>query len=373
MILRSITEVSDLRGKYVLLRSSLNIPLNDGKLRNTFRLERALPTMRYLHEQGAKTIIIAHIGREPEETLRPIFNELENRLPVHWGGLLTVEEFKQRRELMGEGDLLLAENLRQDERETSNEESFVELLVGLADIYVNDAFAEVHREHASTYGVASKLPAYAGLTLNEEVTQLTKVMSPRHPSLFILGGAKFDTKMPLVEKYLELYDKVFIGGALANDIFKARGLEVGTSMVSEVSLEGRSFLNNPDLLVPIDVVVNGPDGKQTKAVDKVTKEEKILDCGPQTVEMLATYIEDDKTVLWNGPLGDYEDGYTQGTEVIARYIAAADGFSVVGGGDTVAAIENLHLNDQFEFLSIGGGSMLTFLEHGTTPALELLK
>jgi phosphoglycerate kinase len=370
--MKLITEVDNLKGKFVLLRSSLNIPIKDGKVRNQFRLNRALPTLRYLHEQGAKTIIISHIGREPEETLKPVFDELEKNLPVQWGGPINTEGFRQRRELLQNGDILLAENLRQNDGEETNDENFVKFLASLGDIYVNDAFAEAHREHASTFGVAQKLPAYAGLTLAEEITELKKVMKPVQPSLFILGGAKFETKMPLVEKYLDAYDHVFIGGALANDLFKARGYEIGKSLVSDVSLAGEPFLESKKLILPIDVAVDGPNGKRVTTPDKVTADEKIFDCGPMTVDMLATYIEKAKTILWNGPFGAYEMGYTQSTEVTARHIAASDGFSVIGGGDTVAAVEKLGINNSFGFVSIGGGSMLTFLEHGRTPVIDLL-
>lgn len=370
--MRKITAAGELKGKYVLLRSSLNIPLKDGVVRNKFRLERALPTLRYLKEQGAKVILIAHIGREPDETLKPVFTELEKYLPMHWGGSLTSDEFRQRAALMSNGDILMAENLRQHAGETKNDPVFVDVLASLAEVYVNDAFAAAHREHASTYGVALRLPAYAGLTLLEEVDQLRQVMVPEHPSLFLLGGSKFDTKMPLVEKYLGEYDKIFVGGALANDIFKARGLEIGQSLVSDVSLKGVPFLNSEKLLVPIDVVVEGPEGRAVKAVDAVLPEEKILDCGPLTVEMLGTYIENAKTILWNGPFGAYEMGYTESTEITARRVAAAIAHTVIGGGDTVAAVEKLEINDLFGFVSVGGGSMLTFLEKGTTPVLETL-
>jgi phosphoglycerate kinase len=293
-------------------------------------------------------------------------------LPMHWGGDLTTEGFRQHLELMGDGDILMAENLRQYKGEENNDADFVARLASLGEVYVNDAFAEAHREHASTYGIAKQLPAYAGLTLLEEVTELQKVMKPSHPSLFLLGGSKFETKMPLVEKYLKLYDYVFIGGALANDIFKARGFEVGTSMVSNVSLAGAPFLNDKKLLVPIDVIVDGPNGRQTKTPDKVTKDEKIFDCGPMTVEMLATYIEKAKTILWNGPFGAYEFGYQQSTELTARHIAASDAYSVLGGGDTVAAVEKMKINELFGFVSVGGGSMLSYLEEGGTPVLDLL-
>lgn len=370
--MKRITEVADLRGRHVLLRSSLNIPLQDGRLRNRFRLLQALPTMRYLHEQGARTVLVAHVGRDPKETLKPIYAELEKHLPMQWGGTLNREGFRQRRELMSDGDILVAENIRQDAREQANDPELVALLAEQGELFVNDAFAAAHRAHASVYGVAQKLPAYAGLTLVKEVQELTKAMTPTAPSLFLLGGAKFQTKLPLVEKYLALYDRVFIGGALANDIFKARGFEVGRSMVSDVSLAGAAFINSPKLLVPIDVVVEGSEGRTTKRPEEVRPDDKILDCGMQTVEMLAAYMEGAKTILWNGPFGAYEQGHTQGTEVTARFMAAAPGFTVIGGGDTVAAIENLHVHECFDHVSIAGGAMLAFLEHGTLPALELL-
>jgi phosphoglycerate kinase len=371
--MRKVIDITDLRGKRVLLRASLNIPLKDGQIQNHLRLKRALPTLRYLREQGAKVVVVAHIGREPQETLKPIFEEITKYLPAHWGGNLLGEEFKQRFALMGDGDILMAENLRQHAGEETNDPDFVAALASLGEVYVNDAFAEAHRAHASTYGVAQKLPAYAGLTLLEEVTELRKMMQPASPALFLLGGSKFETKMPLVEKYLSVYDQVFIGGALAHDVFLARGWEMGKSLVSAVSLKGAPFLQSKKLLLPIDVIVEGPDGRQVKTPDKVTKDEKIFDCGPMTIDMLATYIEKAKSILWNGPFGAYEFGYQQSTEITARHIAAADAYSVLGGGDTVAAVEKMRINELFNFVSVGGGSMLTFLEHGTTPVLDLLE
>lgn len=370
--MKKITEAGNLKGKYVLVRSSLNIPLEAGKIRNTFRLERAMPTLRYLHEAGARTIILGHLGRKPEETLKPVFTELEKRLPVHWGGVVTGEEFIARKNLLADGQMLMAENLRQDERETQNEAEFVEYLASLGEIYVNDAFAVAHREHASTFGLAHALPAFAGLTMEEEVTELSKAFTPMSPSLFLLGGAKFETKMPLVEKYLSVYDHVFIAGALMNDIFKAKGFEVGKSLVTDVSLKGSPFLENPKLIIPIDVIVDGPEGKAVKSPEQVLPEEKIMDVGPMTIDMLVTYIENAQTILWNGPFGAYEKGYVESTQKTAKHVAESAAFSVIGGGDTVAAIEKLELNDQFGFVSIAGGAMLSFLEHGTTSVIDAL-
>lgn len=372
MHLKLITEVKELRGVTVIVRSSCNVPLLEGKVRNSFRLRRALPTLQFLRAAGARTIVISHIGRNPEETLQPVYDALNTSLAMEWGGDITSSDFAAIKSAMKDGDIVFCENLRRDVREESNDVEFAQMIAQYGDIYVNDAFAEAHREHASTFGVASILPSFAGITLAEEVNELKKVMQPEHPSLFLLGGAKFETKMPLVEKYLELYDTVFVGGALANDILKARGLEVGKSLVSDVSLEGAAFLWSEKLLVPIDVVVEGPDGVQTKPANAVNSEEKIYDMGPETIAMLGHYIATAKTILWNGPFGNYEAGFLESTEAVAQLIAEADGFSVLGGGDTVAAVEKLCLNDKFGFVSIGGGSMLTFLEHGTTTVLQKL-
>jgi phosphoglycerate kinase len=371
--MKKITDLTDLRGKRVIVRASLNIPLDDaGNIRNAFRLERALPTLRYLHEQGAKTIIIGHIGREPEETLKPIFTALQKHFSIQWGGAVTSNSFIEHAALISDGTFLMAENLRQDEREEENDIEFARVIASFGDVYVNDAFAEVHREHASLHALATLLPAYAGLNLIQEIDHLQKVMVPAHPALFLLGGAKFETKMPLVEKYLETYDQVFICGALMNDVFKALGYEVGESLVSDISITGAEFLKSHKLLLPIDVMVSGPRGNKVKSPKDVEVDEKIMDCGPGTVAMLKEYINRAETVLWNGPFGNYEMGFTAGTVETMKALAEAKAFSVVGGGDTVASIQELGLNDKIGFVSIGGGAMLTYLEHGSTSVLDLL-
>jgi phosphoglycerate kinase len=370
--MKKIIDVNDLKGKRVVVRASLNVPVKDGIVQNAYRLEQTLTTLRYLHEHGARSIVIGHIGRDKEETLRPVFDELQKFLPIQWGGRVTEPEFQQHVELLRDGDLLLAENLRQDEREADNDSEFAALIAQYGDLYVNDAFDNVHRDHASMVTVPTLLPAYAGLTLAREVTELKKVMTPESPSLFLLGGAKFETKIPLVEKYLAVYDHVFIGGALLNDVLKARGCEVGVSLVSDVSLADAPFLTNPKLLTPIDIVVTGPRGTRTTTCETIEKDESIVDCGPETIAKLVPYIAAAGTILWNGPFGYYEGGFTTATEKTAQLLAEANGFSVVGGGDTVAAIEKLGLNEKLGFVSTGGGAMLTLLEHGSTKSLDLL-
>lgn len=371
--MKKITELTNLKGKRVIVRASLNVPVAEGKVTNEYRITQMLPTLRYLHEQGAKTVIMGHLGRDKDETLKPIMTVLERYYPIVWGGSVNDDRAKEHLAVLPDGQFLLLENLRQDERESDNDEAWGKHLASFGDVYVNDAFDNVHREHASMVQIPKHIPAYAGLTLMAEVEHLMRVMQPEHPALFMIGGAKFETKMPLVEKFLATYDHVFVSGALMNDIFKAKGYEVGMSLVSEVDLTGAAFLNNPKLLVPTDVVVTGPRGVLTKPVTEVAADEAIMDAGPETIAMLKGYITTAKTVLWNGPFGNFEGGFATATEETVKALAAAEAFSVVGGGDTVAAIEKLGLNDSLGFVSTGGGAMLTLLEHGSTPALDALQ
>ncbi len=370
--MRIITEATDVRGKYVLVRSSCNVPLVDGVVGNRYRLTRALPTLAWLQAAGAKTIMLAHIGRDETDTLRPVFEALTESIAIQWGGSIGSEALTSARSVMQDGDIIMVENLRQHAGETENDPLFAAHIAALGDIYVNDAFDNIHRDHASMVGVPTLLPAYAGITLAEELQHLAAVMQPAHPALFILGGAKFETKMPLIEKYLATYDQVFVSGALANDIMVADGLEVGLSLVSAVSLQGASFLQNPKLIRPVDVIVESSRGVRVATVTDVQADEKITDMGPATVAQIAPHIASAQTILWNGPLGLYENGVPGSTQAVAKLIAASSAMSVLGGGDTVAAVEELGLNDQFGFVSIGGGAMLTVLEAGTTKALSVL-
>lgn len=371
-MMRSITEAGDVQGRYVIVRSSCNVPLVNGIVGNMYRLKRALPTLTYLHEAGARVILIAHIGRDETDTLKPVFEAFNTLIPCTWGGSLGSSELMTARASMAPGEILVVENLRQHEGESANDGAFATTLASLGDIYVNDAFDNIHRNHASMVTLPTLLPAYAGITLLEEVTHIEQVMRPEHPSLFIIGGAKFETKMPLVEKYLASYDRVFVSGALANDIMLADGLEVGSSLVSDVSLVGTPFLTNLKLIRPVDLIVESARGVRVARVDDVQADEKITDMGPATVAQLAPEIQAAKTILWNGPLGLYENGVPGSTQAVAKLIASSDAMSVLGGGDTVAAVEELGLNDKFGFVSIGGGAMLTLLEAGNTPALKAI-
>lgn len=370
MRLPELKDIKELKGKTVLLRSAFNVPIKDGAVLNQFRLMRALPTINYLKEQGARIVVIAHQGREKGESLEPVHKVLSGVIDIKWSPLLTGKEVKTAVKALKDEEVLLLENLRRDERETANEKSLAKELASYADLYVNDAFSDSHREHASIVGVAKLLPSYFGLNFINECKELSRATKPETPSILILGGAKFETKLPLIDAYANNYTNVFIGGALSNDVFKAKGYEIGRSRVSNIDLSGSALLNHLNLLLPIDVTVKSERGVRVCEPADVAKDETILDTGPKTIEMLAGYIEKAKFILWNGPLGDYEQGFEKETEKLAKIIADAEGYSVVGGGDTIASIESLALQDKFDFLSTAGGAMLTFLEKGTLPAIK---
>ncbi len=370
--LKRIGERTDLKGRYVLLRTPMNVPIKDGVVQNQFRITRALATMNYLVKQGARVIAVGHLG-DGEQSAEPVAEVLRAHVPsVRFSSEVTGSVSLQLRDELQDGELLVLENVRRDPREKKNDADFARSLADMAELYVNDAFADSHREHASICAVTKFLPSYAGMNFMHEYDELMKMRAPKHPALFMLGGAKFDTKMPLVQQFLDIYDHVFIGGALANDLFKAKGYEVGQSLVSDVDLSGSPLITHPKLLLPVDVTVS--DGEKSYVVlpDAVQPHERILDMGPATLEMLAPLIKNAASILWNGPFGNYEAGFEEFTIGTAKLIAAATGYAVIGGGDTVASIEGLEQQEKFAFLSTAGGAMLTFLETGTLAGIDAM-
>jgi phosphoglycerate kinase len=367
---KSIQGVRDIAGKYVLVRVSLNVPIEDGAVRNQFRLLRALPTINWLRAAGAKVLLISHIGDDAKQSLKPVFDVLTYHLPIAFSGEVLGPKTQELRDALKDGEVLMLENLRFDPREKKNDSDFARQLADLADIFVMEDFPAAHREHASVVGIPQFLPSYFGINFLHEYEELAKALTPKQPALFMLGGAKFDTKLPLVEKFLDIYDHIFIGGALANDFYKAKGYEIGTSLVSDISLVGSPLLTHPKILLPIDVVVDSSAGRRICPPDVVAPTERILDVGPASIDMLAPLIANAGTILWNGPFGDYERGFEAQTVATAKLVAEAKGYSVLGGGDTIAAIESLCNQERYSFLSTAGGAMLTFLELGTLPAIE---
>ncbi len=362
----------ELRGKRVLVRVDLNVPIIGDEVRDDFRIRAIFPTLQFLRTAGARTILISHIENDVTDSLSRVASYISRFLPIK----AFIEELSAAQSIvsgMSDGDIVVLENLRRHPGEKNNELNFATQLASLADIYVNDAFAASHREHASIVSIPRLIPSYAGLRMKEEFERLSESFSPPRPFLFVLGGAKFDTKLPLIEKFLVIADHVFVGGALANDIFKEKGYEVGHSVVSDTPVNLRHIESNPKLIIPTDVVVANPLEKTTKSPQSVIPEDRIYDAGEQTTSQLADILNEVRYVLWNGPLGDYEKGYGSSTEMLARAIASSNAKSVIGGGDTVACISKLGLLDKFSFVSTGGGAMLEFLAQGTLPGIEALK
>ncbi len=359
-----------LGGKRVLLRLDLDLPVADGVLQGTHRLDRARRTIEFLQTQGAKTLIVGHIGRRPEDTLRLVFEYLKTLIPLRF--VASLSEAKEEMKNLREGEFLLLENLRSFNGETTNDSVFATELASCADIFVNEAFAASHRAHASIIGLSALLPHYAGPVFSEEVEQLSKAFSPTHPALIILGGAKFETKMPLIAKFLKIADTVFVCGALANDIYKARGYEIGTSLVSP-RLPPASLRADPKMQVPVDVIARGANESKQKSADTVLPNEKIVDAGNESLADLRALIEKAKFVLWNGPLGEYEAGFEAGTSALALMLAECDAETIIGGGDSLAVVSKLGLLERFSFVSTGGGAMLEFLANGTLPGIEALR
>lgn len=372
--LRSIEEMDNLYGMRVLIRASLDIPLEVSvKGKDPYRVVRALPTIMHLVDKGARVIILTHMGRDPKNTNEPLVPFLEKYIPLKYVESLVTEEAFGAAVHMKEGSAVLLGNLRSHPGEESNDPEFAKTLASYADFYVNDAFAVSHREHASIVGIPKFLPSFIGMTFEDEYRELSKMLNPKSPSLFILGGAKFETKEPLIDEYSKNYSHVFIGGAIANDFLKGKGYPVGDSLLSPVDMSANPLLERENILLPIDVVVLGDDGKRELLVEHVRPTDKILDVGPRTIEMLAPYVERAETILWNGPLGNYEAGFDDATRACAELVAKSSAFSTAGGGDTVTAIEAGNLEDSFGFVSTAGGAMLDFLEHKTLPGIEVLE
>ncbi|MEK7133663.1 MAG: phosphoglycerate kinase [Patescibacteria group bacterium] len=375
--MKCIDEVpaGELRGKRVFLRTILNLPLNaDGSVGDVFRLKRGFPTVEYLVKNGAKVIIAGYFGRKGE-SMRPVAEALQKLAPeikIYFSGTSFAQAPAEAAALK-EGECLVLENTRRDPGEEANDPTFAKLLASTADIFVGDSLPDAHRNYASNVGIAKLLPAYAGFLMRDEVANLSVARTPEHPSIAILGGAKFETKAPLIKLLLEKYDHVFITGALANDVFKARGLPVGRSLISK-ELPGEDILSNLHFLAPIDVTTETSDGQaRVKKPEEVQPDDKIVDIGPDTVAMLAPHIAGAKFILWSGPTGMYENGYIHYTQGIAELISKSSAKKVIGGGDTIAAIERSGIpQENLGFLSTGGGAMLEYLLKGTLPAIEVL-
>jgi len=373
--MKSIKDLKDLSGKKVVLRVDFNVPIKNGVVLDDFRIKKSIPTISFLQKKGAKIVIIAHLGEEGKESLLPIATKLKKYIKgVDFiSTSIFSDETEKKVNMMKKGEVVLLENLRREIGEKKNSPSFARALSRYGEIYVNDAFSVSHREHASIVGITKYLPGYAGLQFIAEIENLSKVFTPTHPFLFILGGAKFDTKIPLIKKFQRQADNIFIGGAIANDFFKARGYEVGVSLVGDSNFQIPALLKAKNLILPIDVEVTKNSKNRFTKPSEVLPDECIVDIGPESVQVLKDLINKASFILWNGPLGKYETGYSGATEEILKIISKSKAKSVIGGGDTTALISKLKIEDKLGFVSTGGGATLDFLSKGTLPGIRVLK
>ncbi len=342
-------------------------------IQDDFRLKSAMQTLNFLREKQCCIIVVSHLENKENGSLAPVANYFKKYMSVQFIADPFGGEGQDQLATLSNGEVGFIENIRNWSEEKNNDAKFAEKLASLADVYVNEAFSVSHRAHASIVGVPKFLPHYAGFSFADEVRSLSKAFTPVHPYVFILGGAKFETKMPLITKFLKLADTVFVGGALVNDLLKAKGYEIGTSVCSDKDYGFAELLSHPNLILPSDVRVEAGEEKVVRKVNEVQPSEKIYDTGPETDSALAKYVSEAKMVLWNGPLGFYEKGYVAGTEALATAIAQSGAESIVGGGDTVSAIAKLKLDEKFTFLSTAGGAMLDFLANETLVGIEALK
>ena len=388
MNILGLDSIHDWRGKIVIVRAGMNVPIEeDGSIADDFRLERVLPTISYLRDQEAKIVVISHIGRDTHQTLEPVATYLQQTLPVVFKPEFFkdnlsqhIQELKQEIGQSDNGTIWLLDNLRQNPSEKENDMAIAQLLGDVGDVYVNESFSVSHREHMSMYALAQSIkPALAGYACEEEVTQLSLALRPPTGSIAVISGNKFDTKLPLINKFLNHYDTVVVGGALANTLYHLSGYEIGQSLYEsdldeETESSLRAILANEKLYLPAIVICSKGSGeKQAKHINEVEPDDYIYDIAPEGLIELEPLIAQSRLVVWNGPLGYYEGGYTEGTKRLLELLATSDTQSIVGGGNTVDAARDLGYEDQLSFLSTGGGAMIDFLTNGSLPALEQLR
>jgi phosphoglycerate kinase len=384
---RSVRDL-DLRDKRVLVRVDFNVPVNNGEVTDDTRIRRALPTIRHLLSEGARPVLISHLGRpkgEPDQkyVMDPVAARLQELLgePVEKLDAAVGPEVVEALDDWDRKGVVLLENSRFYPGETKNDPGFADQLAAMADLYVDDAFGAAHRAHATTVGVAERLPAAAGLLMEEEIDYLDKVLEdPERPFVAILGGAKVSDKLGVIESLLQTADSLLIGGAMGFTFFRALGYEIGDSLVEDDYLEEAKRLMEEAgdrLVLPVDVVVaeamEEGAASETVASSGIPPGKMGLDIGPETVDLFEGHISGASTIFWNGPMGVFEiDDFAKGTEGVARAVAESGATSVVGGGDSVAAVNKLGLEGRMSHISTGGGASLEYVEGKELPGIAVL-
>ena len=380
----------DVSGKRVLVRCDFNVPMQDGKITDDIRITSALPTVKYLIENNAKVILMSHMGRpkgepKPEFSLKPVADRLSQLLgkEVIFAASDVVVDDKVRE--TAEEQVMLLENVRYRKEETKNEEPFTGQLAQLGEIFVNDAFGTAHRAHCSTAGLAEYMPSVSGFLIEKEVKFLGDALeNPERPFVAIMGGAKVGDKIPVIENLLKKVDSLIVVGGMSYTFFKAMGYEIGTSILDEESIELAKELMEKakavgvQLMLPVDTVCAKEfDNSSEKGVfdrDKIPADMMGMDIGPKTIDMYKKVISTAKTVVWNGPAGVFEmPNFAEGTKAIAEALAKSEAVTIIGGGDSAAAVEQFGYADKMTHISTGGGASLEFLEGKELPGISCLE
>ncbi|MBQ1471366.1 phosphoglycerate kinase [Eubacterium sp. AB3007] len=382
------------KDKKVIVRCDFNVPMIDGAITDDTRIKAALPTIEYLIAEGAKVILMSHMGRpkgEPkmEFTLAPVAERLSQYLKKDVkfvsSPVVVDDSVKAAAENLASGEVLLIENVRFRKEETDNDPGFAKELASLAEIFVQDAFGTAHRAHASTAGIAEYLPCVSGFLIEKEVKFLGEaVEAPKRPFLAIMGGAKVGDKIPVIENLITKVDTLIIGGGMSYTFFKAMGLEIGKSILDEGNIGLAAELlkkakdNGVEILLPVDVVTAAEFSNDAERVvvdfDKIPADREGMDIGPKTRELYGKAIAEAATVVWNGPMGVFElPNFAEGTKAVASYMADSDAVTIIGGGDSAAAVEQMGFADKMTHISTGGGASLEFLEGKELPGIAVIE